>query len=94
MAFLLGMADHMTFKVTINFKLFITLGTAEWFFICMGSNMACQILLIDVFFLAKTALKRNFPCMSTHMNDKIAKYVKTFCTKITFPNPGIGLIRC
>ena len=72
------MADHMLLKFTICFKLFIALGTTEWFFICMGSNMEFQRVLADVFFLAKTALKRNFLCVSTHMNDKILRAAATF----------------
>ncbi len=70
-AFLLGMADHMLFKFAICFKFFIALGTLEWFFICMGSNMIGQRILANVFFPAKIAFERNFLCMMTHMSDKI-----------------------
>ncbi len=90
-AFFLGMCYHMLFKLTICFKLVIALWTTEWSFIRMRIYVMSQVLLTNVFFLAKTALERNFLCMSTHMNDNICT---TFETKITCPNLFLGMIRC
>jgi hypothetical protein len=71
------MADHVTFKFTICFTFFIAFGTTEWFFICMGRNMISQVYFADVFFLAKTALIRNFLCMMTHMDGKVLRTATT-----------------
>ena len=77
-SFFLGMADHMTCQFTVRSALFIALRTLEWRFICMEINMIVQGLLINVFFLAKTAFIRNFLGMSTHMNGKVLRTATIF----------------
>jgi hypothetical protein len=88
-----AMADHVIPKVAICFKLFIAFGTLERFSICKGTCIHCivtlQRQLIGEFFLAKITLKWNFLCMPTHMNGKVGKSCKSFCTKITLV---VGLI--